>query len=66
LKKKITERSIFVRIQLNIPFISNVCVYAVLGFELGAYTLSDFTPFFVMVFFEVGSPEILARIGFES
>jgi hypothetical protein len=32
------------------------CFFAVLGFELRAFTLSHCTsPFFVMVFFEIGS-----------
>jgi hypothetical protein len=39
---------------------------AVLGFELRAYTLSHISPpFFVMGFFEIGSPELFARAGFE-
>jgi hypothetical protein len=41
-------------------------LFAVLGFELRAYTLSYSTsPFFVMGFFEIGSQELLAWAGFE-
>jgi hypothetical protein len=40
--------------------------FAVLGFELRAYTLSYSTsPIFVMAFFEIGSPELFAWAGFE-
>jgi hypothetical protein len=40
--------------------------FEVLGFELRAYTLSHSTrPFFVMVFFKIGSHELFARAGFE-
>jgi hypothetical protein len=39
---------------------------AVLGFELSAYTLSDFTsPFFVMSFFKIGSYELFVQVGFK-
>jgi hypothetical protein len=38
------------------------CCFAVLGFELKAYTLSHFTsPFFVMSIFEIGSCELFPR-----
>jgi hypothetical protein len=36
--------------------------FAILGFELRAFTLSHSTsPFFVMNFFEIGSQELFAR-----
>jgi hypothetical protein len=41
-------------------------VFAVLGFELRAYTFSYHQPFFVMGFFEIGSSELFAgRAAFE-
>jgi hypothetical protein len=40
--------------------------FAVLGFELRAYTSSHSTsPFFVMGFFEIGSYKLFAQAGFE-
>jgi hypothetical protein len=40
--------------------------FAVLGFELRAYSLSHCTsPFIVMGFFEIGSLELFAWAGFE-
>jgi hypothetical protein len=42
------------------------CFLVVLGFELRAYTLIHSTsPFFVMVFFKIGSCELFAQSGFE-
>jgi hypothetical protein len=41
--------------------------FAVLGFELRAYTLSHSTSsFFIMGFFEIGSQKLFAQAGFES
>jgi hypothetical protein len=41
-------------------------IFAVLGFELRAYTLSHSTsPIFVIGFFEMGSCELFAWVGFE-
>jgi hypothetical protein len=41
--------------------------FLVLGLELRAYTLSQSTAlFFVMGFFEIGSPELFAQADFES
>jgi hypothetical protein len=43
-----------------------VCVCVVLGFKLRAYTMSHSTsPFLEWVFFEIGSHELFAQIGFE-
>jgi hypothetical protein len=40
--------------------------FAVLGFELRAYTLNHCTsPFFVMGVFEIGSQALFAQAGFE-
>jgi hypothetical protein len=40
--------------------------FLLLGFELRAYTLSHSTsPIFVMGFFEIGSRELFAQVGFE-
>jgi hypothetical protein len=40
--------------------------FLVLGFELKAYTLSHSTsPFFVMVFFELGSHKLFVWVGFD-
>jgi hypothetical protein len=41
-------------------------IFAVLGLELRAYTLSHFTShFFVMGFFEIGCAKLFAHVGFE-
>jgi hypothetical protein len=41
--------------------------FVLLGFELGAYTLSHaISPFFMMgFFFEIGSQELIIQTGFE-
>jgi hypothetical protein len=45
---------------------SSFFFFAVLGFELRAYTLSHSgIPFFVMGIFEIRSHELFARVGFE-
>jgi hypothetical protein len=43
-----------------------ILFFAVLGFELRAYTLSHSTsPIFVKVFFKIGSCKLFAWAGFE-
>jgi hypothetical protein len=43
-----------------------VIIFAVLGLELRAYTLSHSTsPFFVIGIFEIGSYKLFAQTGFE-
>jgi hypothetical protein len=42
-----------------------VCLFAVLGFELRAFTLTHFIKRFCDGFFEMGSHELFAPAGFE-
>jgi hypothetical protein len=49
-------------LNLLVAFNSGFFFFAVLGVELRAFTLSHSTsPFFVKVFFEIGSYELFAR-----
>jgi hypothetical protein len=53
---------------LDYFFFLSLSFFAVLGFQLGAYTLRhSISPFFVMgfFFFEIGSQELFAWAGFE-
>jgi hypothetical protein len=53
-------------IQMESQLVFSIVLFAVLGFELRAFTLSHSTsPIFVMDFFEIGSRELFARAGFE-
>jgi hypothetical protein len=53
--------------KLNCIYLLFIYLFMVLGFELRTYTLSHCTsPFFVMGFFEIGSHELFAQVGFEA
>jgi hypothetical protein len=52
--------------QILLAFVSFCFVFGVLEFELRAYTLSHSTsPFFVMVFFKIGSHELFTQADFK-